>query len=495
MGFHREYVPHHPEPEQLYHLPLTLESIEEIFAHCVEFSSREIALVQGGTCTVCWLEGMIKSERLNDYVLRPLITGPVPAAAQQVGNLLQGAIWNLNVKQVEKMDDIAQAMTDGSCAVVLPDGILTCSVPTEEKRTVAEPENETEGKGARDSFVESVRTSTSLVRRRLKTAKVKCDEYLVGRTSRTAVDVMWVEGITNQELVHEVARRIEQIDIDALLTVADIEDYIVDSRQTVFPQVFFTERPDRFCRGIMDGRVGILVDGIAMGCLIPCGMNQFMQAPQDRSYHWAMASILILLRYLCVLITVLLPGFYIAVASFHLQMIPTRLALSIIASKQDVPFSTQFEVLIMLVAFEMLQEAGLRMPKTIGQSVSIIGALVVGQAAVEAKIVSPAVIIVVAAAGMAGFTVPNQDFANGLRIWRFLVALSASVAGLFGMTAVAAALVIQLAKMENCGVGYLTPFVTRSWQRKGGEWVIRGPMSTVKLRDLSLNPEGKRRQK
>lgn len=232
-----------------------------------------------------------------------------------------------------------------------------------------------------------------------------------------------------------------------------------------------------------------------MECLVPGNVNQFIRAPQDWSYHWAVASSLIFLGYVCVFLTVLLPGFYIAVAAFHLQMIPTKLALSIIASKQDVPFSTQFEVLVMLLAFELLQEAGLRMPNTIGQSVSIIGALVVGQAAVDAKIVSPVVIIVVAAAGMASFTMPSQDFANGLRIWRFLVAVGASLAGLFGLTAVGTALVFQLARMENCGVSYLTPVAERDWRYQGGEWVLRGPMPTVKLRALSLKPEGKRRQR
>ena len=495
MGSHQENVPHHPKPEVVYDLPLNLQGLESAFAHCVEFASREIVLVQGGTCTVCWLDGLVKSERLNDYVLRPLITGPVPAEVQKVGGLLQGVIWNLNVQTQTTVDETVAAMVDGSCAVVLPDGVLTCSVPTEEKRSVEGPENETEAKGARDSFVESVRTSTSLVRRRLKSAKVKCEEYRVGRTSQTAVDVLWVEDITNQTLVDKISQRIADMDIDALLAASDIEEYLVDSRSTVFPQVLFTERPDRFCRGLMDGRVGVLIDGIPLGCLVPCDLNQFLRTSQDLSYHWAIVSVLTLLRYLSIFITVLLPGFYIAVSAFHLQMIPTQLALSIIASKQDVPFSTQFEVLVMLLAFELLQEAGLRMPKTIGQSVSIIGTLVVGQAAVEAKIVSPAVIIVVAAAGMAGFTMPSQDFANGLRIWRFLVALGACFAGLFGLTTVVAALIFQLAKMQNCGVSYLTPFMAKEWQHKGGGWVVRGPMPDIKLRDLSLNPEGKRRQK
>lgn len=160
----------------------------------------------------------------------------------------------------------------------------------------------------------------------------------------------------------------------------------------------------------MDGRVGMLVDGIPMGCLLPCDLNQFLRAPQDRSYHWFTASLLILLRYACMIVSVLLPGFFIAMTAFHLQMIPTQLALSIMASKLDVPFSTQFEVLVMLLAFEVLQEAGLRLPNTIGQSVSIIGALVVGQAAVDAKIVSPAVIIVAAAAGMAALPSPIRTF-------------------------------------------------------------------------------------
>lgn len=260
--------------------------------------------------------------------------------------------------------------------------------------------------------------------------------------------------------------------------------------RTVFPQVVFTERPDRFCRGL-DGRpVGMLVDGIPMGCLLPCDLEPVPPGPQDRSYHWFTASLLILLRYACMIVSVLLPGFFIAMTAFHLQMIPTQLALSIMASKLDVPFSTQFEVLVMLLAFEVLQEAGLRLPNTIGQSVSIIGALVVGQAAVDAKIVSPAVIIVAAAAGMAGFTIPYQDFSNGLRVWRFAAALGACFAGLFGLMIVTTGVVYQLAKIKNFGVSYLTPFAPGAWQQSGGEWVLRGPMPSNKLQGSVSGAEG-----
>lgn len=495
MRENNEYVPHHSSKKPVYDLPLCLESIHSVFANCVDFSSRSITLAEGGQGTVCWIEGLVKTERLNDYVLRPLITGPVPASANQVGKVLGGGVWNMNIKLQLTVDDTVEAMLSGCCAIVLTDGVLTCSVQTEEKRGIGGPENETEGKGSRDSFVESVRTGTSLVRRRLKSAQVKISEQIVGRTSGTAVDVLWIEELTDPELVRQVEAQVRKIDIDAVLNATDLEEYIVDSKRTIFPQVVFTERPDRFCRSLMDGRVGILVDGIPLGCIVPCDLNQFLRAPQDRSYHWLIADILIVLRYMCMVITVLLPGFFIAVTAFHLQMIPTQLAISIISSKQDVPFSTQVEVLTMILAFEVLQEAGLRMPKTIGQSVSIIGALVVGQAAVEAKIVSPAVIIVVAAAGMAGFTIPNQDFANGLRIWRFIAAVVASFTGLFGLTMVVTAMIYQLGKMKSFGISYLNPFSPGAWQLKGGEWTLRGPMPSVKLRDLSLGPDNKRRQK
>ena len=494
-GGEMEYVPRHGEKKPLYDLPLSPESLGTVFARCADYATREISLAGGGRAVVCWVEGLVRNERLNDYVLRPLITGPVPGGKSGPENVLSGGVWNLNAKPRRTLDETAEELLNGSCAVFLPGGVVTCAVPTEEKRAVESPENETELKGAQDSFVESARTSASLVRRRLKSAKVKLTEVKVGRTSRTAVDVLWVEGVTNPELVRQVEDRVRDMDIDALLGAADIEEYLVDSRRTVFPRVLFTERPDRFCRGLMDGQVGVLADGIPMGCLLPCGLSQFLRAPQDRSYHWLFADLLILLRYACLAVTVLLPGFYIAMAGFHLQMIPTQLALSVIASKKDVPFSIQFEVLLMLLAFEVLQEAGLRLPRTIGQSVSIIGALVVGQAAVEAKIISPAVIIVVAAAGMAGFTMPNQDFANALRLWRFLTAVGASLAGLFGLAAGLIAMICQLARQTCLGVSYLAPFSPEAGQGRGGEWVLRGPMPTVKLRDLALRPPEKRRQK
>ncbi|MCD7837806.1 MAG: spore germination protein [Clostridiales bacterium] len=499
MGFfgqRRGKTPYHPEEETQFPGEPTFENVEQIFSGCADFATHTVVSARTGErFRLCWLDGMVKSERLNDYVIRPLAAGPAPAELDELRQLLEGGVWNLNVREQNTLDNIAEQLVAGSAAVFCAEGVLTCDVGTEEKRSVQAPEDEVAAKGAKDSFVESLRTNTSLLRRHLRSPHIQIEEFTVGRESRTPVDIVWMEGLTNRKLVEDVERRLEQVDIDGLLSTGDFEEYVAQCKGATFPQMVFTERPDRFCRGILDGRVGVFIEGIPLGGLLPGNIAQFLQAPQDQMYHWTISGALLTLRYLCLLTTLLLPGFYIAVASFHFEMIPTKLAMSIIASKQNVPFATPFEVLLLLLAFEILQEAGLRLPKTIGQTVSIIGGLVVGQAAVDAKILSPAVVIVVAAAGIAGFTLPNQDLANALRIWRFLIALAASVAGLFGVVTALAALVCHLAGMESFGLAYLTPFAADAGQQVEGHAVFRQPIPEVKLRELSLRPENRRRQK
>lgn len=496
FGRKRREEPFHPERKPEFEGELSFQNIVKIFENCADFAEKELCSAETGErIQLCWITGMVKSERLNDYVIRPLVTGPAPKGVLEVQTLLEGGVWNLSVEQRETLDEVANDLVSGSAAIFLQDGVLTCSVETEEKRSVSEPENEVAAKGAKDSFVESLRTNTSLLRRHLRSPHIKVEEFEVGRESRTPVDILWIDGLTNQALVAQIREKLEQVDIDGLLSTGDFEEYVAQRKGSTFPQMLFTERPDRFCRGLLDGRVGVLIEGIPLGGLMPGNISQFLEAPQDRVYHWAISLALLVLRYACMLVTLLLPGFYIAVASFHFEMIPTKLAMSIIASKQNVPFSTPFEVLLLLLAFEILQEAGLRLPKTIGQTVSIIGGLVVGQAAVEAKILSPAVVIVVAAAGITGFTMPSQDLSNALRIWRFLLALMAGIAGFFGVAAGMAFLICHLAGMESFGLAYLTPFAADAGQQVEGHAVFRQPIPEVKMRELSLKPENRRRQK
>lgn len=310
----------------------------------------------------------------------------------------------------------------------------------------------------------------------------------------TPVDILYIEGIANPELAAEVERRVASIDIDALLMTGNLEQYITDEVNTAFPLTAYTERPDRFCAGLAEGRIGVLADGIPVGWLLPSTVDQFFRTGQDKTSNWMVASALAVLRYVCVLITLFLPGLYVGAVLFHPEMIPVKLALSIIAAKQSVPFPTLAEVLVMLLAFEVLQEAGLRLPSSIGQTVSILGGLVVGTAAVEAKLVSPAVLVVVAIAGIAGYTAPSQDLAGGLRIWRFLLTVLSGIMGLTGLILGAAVLIWRLARLESFGVAYLTPFASNAGKQKQGHVVLRAPLPKTKLREDYLNTGNRRNQ-
>lgn len=492
----------HPRREPRFPQELNLENLKAVFQDCADFQTREVFLHGDPErqVTVCFLGGMTRTERLNDYILRPLAQDPMLASAP-VGEacrlLEKGALYNLNAQRRETMDDAVADLIDGSCALFFPGrtGALTFSVATEEKRSVGEPENEPAIKGARDSFVESLRTNTSLVRRRLRAPELKVREHTVGRQSLTPVDVVWLEGIADPDMVRRVNGRLEEIDIDGVEAAGNLEEYLTDPWRSPFPRLPFTQRPDRFCQGLLEGRVGILCDGLPMGWLAPGTMAEFFKTGQDRSYHWMVASMLSLLRYLCMGLTLLIPGLYIALVTFHPEAIPAQLAVSIVAAKQDVPFSTVFEVLIMLLSFEVLQEAGLRLPAPIGATVSILGGLVVGNAAVEAHIVSPAVLIAVAIAGVAGYTMPSQDLAGALRLWRFLLAVLASLAGVFGLAMGCGVLIFHLAGLESFGVPYLAPY-TRGARFGGGHPnLIRPPLPSMKWRDGAVKTDNRRNQR
>lgn len=503
MGFFgrkRERVPPHPRREPRIDLPLTVENLRAVFQDCVDFGTRRLELHGDPrrTVTLCYISGMVRLERACDYLLKPLAESDalVDCTLEQAYERMRlGGVYDLSVAECGTMDAAAKALIDGDCLLVFAAGkALSFSTGTEEKRSVSDPENEPSVKGARDSFVESVRTNTSLVRRRLRAPELKVQEQIVGRQTLTPVDILYINGIVDPALVAETRRRIEGIDIDALLMTGALEEYIVDEVDTSFPMIAYTERPDRFCAGLAEGRVGLLIDGIPLGYLLPGDIQQFFKTGQDKSENWIVASVLTALRYVCMLVTLFLPALYIAAVMFHPEMIPLKLALSINAAKTDVPFTTVFEVMIMLLAFEVLQEAGLRLPSAIGQTVSILGGLVVGSAAVDAKIVSPAVLIVVASAGIAGYTMPSQDFAGALRIWRFLLAIAASAAGAFGMVMAGAVLVYRLAALESFGVAYLTPFASNAGEQKEGHAVLRQPLFRVKLREGRLHTRNRRNQ-
>ncbi len=482
----------HPRKEPRLTQPLTVEGVSEVFRDCVDFKKRDICVGDDPArrLTLCYLEGVVRNERVSDYILRPIAQNEMLARVgeeKMFALMRDGALYNLTAAERTTTDQAAADLIGGFCLIFFSGRreVLSFFVGTEEKRSVGEPENEPSVKGARDSFVETVRTNTAMVRRRLRAPELRIAEHVVGRQTLTPVDVLWMDGIAAPQVVEQVQERIANMDIDGIQTTGNLEEYMIDRLDTPFPLVASTQRPDWFCGGLLEGRVGVLCEGQPMGWLLPGTFGQFFQTNQDKTSNWMMATALRGLRWICMFITLLLPALYVAVVTFQPEMIPVKLALSIAEAKREVPFSTVFEVLIMLISFEVLQEAGLRLPGPIGQTVSILGGLVVGSAAVEARIVSPAVLIAVAMAGIAGYTMPNQDFGGALRLWRFGLTILASVAGLFGLVMGCAALICHLAGLESFGQPYLAH----------SDRVVRGPLPLEKWRERVRLPLNRRNQR
>lgn len=468
------------------------ENICKIFEGAGDFCRRELEIA-GRTVYAYFLDGMVSGSEISEYVLKPLWENLREGTAKQLyEQAIHGAVYNRVADGCEDLFTVAKKLVNGFCVVLIPQGgAIAYEARTGEKRAPSEPETENTAKGAKDAFTETVRTNTSLLRRHLRTPALRLYETTVGKRSLTNVTVVYIEGLTDPQLVDKMKTRLGEIDIDGFLTPSAVEEYVTGSRQTAFPLLQFTERTDKFAVGLLAGRVGLLVDGLPLGYLAPVNMGYLMEAAEDRSTDYISASFTRILRYAAMVVTLLLPGLYVAMAAFHQQMLPTKLLLAIIESKQRVPFPTVLEVLGLLLAFELLQEAGLSLPQSISQSISVIGGLVVGTAAVEAKLVSPAALIVVSAAGICGFVLPGKELSDAIRIWRLLLTVAASLAGLYGLSLGGLLLLARLSRLESFGISYLAPFSSL----RGGHAIFRQRMVTEKHRDRMLHPLDERNQK
>ena len=456
------------------------------FENAADFETRKV-LCGGQLLTVLFLDGLTSGGDIAEQVVRPLAQ-MTDAAREEVlfTRALQGGVWCASVKEPETTQQAAELLVNGFCVILFPKSgkALGCEVKTGEKRSPSPPETENTVKGAKDAFTETLRTNTSLVRRHLRTPGLRLTETVVGKRTLTKVTVCWIDRLTDPELPRRMQERLSSIDIDGALSPAAIEEYVTGSRRTAFPLLEYTERTDHFCQGLLDGQVGLLADGLPLGYLAPVGLGRLMRSPEDRATDFFSASMLRLLRYAALGVSLLLPALYAAMAMFHQQMLPTKLLLSIIESKQNVPFSTLLEVLGLLCAFELLQQAGLHLPQAVGTAVSIIGGLVVGTAAVDAKLVSPAALIVTASSGICGFTLPNRELSDAVRLWRFVLTVLAGLWGLFGVTVGLLLLLTELAGLESLGRSYLSPFGRA--EVKGA--LVRPRLVRQKWRDGALKP-------
>lgn len=474
-------------PEKTYFGEMTDENVRNIFRDAADFVRRQLRCGEFQLYAYA-IDGLVAAAYASDYILKP-ITQHLQADTMQMlyQHALDGMIYNSVAVPCHDLDQIAKLLVNGFCVVLFPSvGAIGFEVKTPDKRNTSAPEVENTVKGAKDAFVETIRSNTSYIRRHLRSPDLRIFETQVGKRSLTNVSVLWLEGITNPNLVERMKSRLAQIDIDGLISPSAVEEYVTGSRLTPFPLLQYTERSDRFAQGLLDGRVGLLVDGLPVGYLAPVNIGYLMNSPEDYSRDFVSASWTRILRYIALLVDLLLPALFVAMTVYHRELLPKLLGDVVMKSKQTVPFSAAWETLCLLIAFELLQETGIHLPQNIGNSVSIIGGIVVGTAAAEAGLLSPVALIAVSIAGICGFVLPNRDLATAVRVWRFALTALASLWGLHGIAVGLLVLFLHLISLKSLGVSYIIPF------EKG---IFRKRLVKDKWRSRHTKPQDRRNQK
>ncbi|HHV62289.1 MAG TPA: spore germination protein [Firmicutes bacterium] len=363
------------------------------------------------------------------------------------------------VSEVNSLGEFITHVASGDCGVLV-DGItrgLACDTRAWEHRGVEEPTTESTIRGTKEGFVESLRTNTSLLRRRIRDPRLWIEELKIGRISKTSVAIVYISGVAEDKIVQEVRNRLRKIDVDSIQESGHLEEFIEDAPFSPFPTILRTERPDKVTGALLEGRVALLTDGTPFALIVPATFTMFITTPEDYYERYFIGSAIRLLRIASFFISLTLPSLYVAITTFHQEMLPTPLILSIAAQREGIPFPAVVEAVIMELIFEVLREAGVRLPRLVGPAVSIIGGLVLGEAAMRAGLASPAMVMVVAFTGIASFATPVFSLAIGVRLLRFLLIALAGSLGLFGVVAGMFALLIHQITLRSFGVPYLEP--------------------------------------
>lgn len=443
-----------------------ISKVKKTLGNSSDLVIRVIEIGPGNTVNigVLFIDGLINKQALQELI-DSLINKTQPNDIETLDNTSMVKAIKKNavtVGEVEEINDYNKLITNilsGHAALLFDNEnqSITVNMPGHEKRSVEEPQSATLIKGPRDGFTETLGTNTSLLRRRIRSSNLWLESKEIGRITKTKVMIAYIKGIANEDVVREVHQRLDKINIDAILETGYVEELIQDETYTPFPTIFSTERPDTVAGKLLEGRIAILVDGSPFVIVVPCLMVEFFQASEDYYQRADIATLLRFLRFFCFFIALLAPSFYIAVLTYHQEMLPTTLLISLAAQREGIPFPAFLEALMMEITFEILREAGVRMPRAVGQAISIVGALVLGQAAVQAGIVSNAMVIVVALTAIANFCFPAINLATTVRMIRFGMMFLAAVFGLIGVMFGIILLCIHLCTLRSFGVPYTTP--------------------------------------
>lgn len=443
------------------------------------------------------IDGLVDKKTLEDFVLRPLMTG-----AEHLRT--KGDLWKMvneslvqadEAKKAARMREMADALLSGD-AILFVDGYdegLIIGAKGWAKRSVEDPRAESVIRGPREGLTETLRVNTGMIRRRIKDPDLRLKDYKVGKRTQTDVTLLYIQGIVDDAVVKEVERRLLDIDMDSVLESGYIEEMIEDNTWSPFPQLQNTERPDSVVAHLLEGKVAILVDGTPHALIVPAVLSQFYTSPEDYYERYLIATFLRGLRLLALMIALLLPALYIAFISFHPEMIPARLAIAMAAGRATVPFPSIVEALIMETSVEVLREASIRLPGPIGPTIGIVGALVIGDAAVRAGLVSPLMVIVVGLTTISSYANPNYNAAISVRLLRFPLMIAASIFGLYGIVLVLLLLLLHLIKLRSFGVPYMAPF-TPLRLSDVKDTLVRFPWKWMNRRPEIYRPGDKQRE-
>ncbi|NMA87184.1 MAG: spore germination protein [Tissierellia bacterium] len=484
-----------------------VDNFKEIFKDCGDICFRFIEIGKDNKVPVCLIfsDGLIDKSLLSEYAIQLLITSNEDEdfllrkiKKNLLDSLAKESIAIPEVEEENEIDKIVNAVLSGETVLLVDkvDIALILSTRGWPTRGVGEPETETVVRGPRDGFSETLKLNTTLVRRRIKDPKLKMKNFEIGRRSKTDIAVLYIEDIVNPELVDEVNKRLGDIDIDAILDSGTLEHLIEDNYLSPFPQIENTERPDTVAAALYEGRVAILVDNTPFALIIPATIGTLLQSAEDYYSRWTIASFVRLLRILAGVLATLSPALYIAITSFHPGLIPTKLTYYVAASRINVPFPSVVEAFLMEITIELLREAGTRISGPIGTTIGIVGGLIIGQAAVEAGIVSPLMIIIVAITTIAAFALTSYELASGLRVCRFGFMILASILGLYGIMLGVVLLLTHLARLTSFGIPFTSPY-SGLGIKEGDlkDTLIKAPVQELEFRPKFTFNKNKRRMR
>jgi spore germination protein KA len=458
---------------------------------------REFKIMQQYDAFIVYMDGMADKTTINDYILRQLMTPNFNKTTRFGGDLLDCLVNNLlSVNQVTKQaeyDQIIKQLLNGLTALFV-ENIGECILIESrgfDKRNVSNPLTETIIKGPHEAFIENLRTNITLVRKIIRNKNLVTEILPTGKTNNATCAIMYIKGIVNPKIVRELKRRINSIDIDQIQGDGTLDQLIEDHPFSLFPQILSTERPDRTAYFLMEGKVALICDGTPYASVVPATFFDMFHSSEDYALRWQYGTFLRIVRMIAACIAVFLPGMYVALTLFHHEMIPTELLSSLAKAREHLPFPTIIEILLMEISFELIREAGIRVPGVIGQTLGIIGAIILGQAAVAAGLVSPVLIIVISITGLGSFAIPNFSLAFGVRISRFIFIACGAIAGFYGIAAGIFIFGGLACSMKSFGVPYFSPIAPKT--ESGRDIIIRMPTWMQKMRPDYLNTRNRTR--